>query len=59
MPELARFPSPRAKARFSASSFCGLTLRTASRSLRLLVKQHLLSNAAVLPGALSDFLSLG
>ena len=33
-----RFPSPRAKARFSASSFCALTSRTAGRLRRLLVK---------------------
>jgi hypothetical protein len=33
-----RFPTPRAKARFSASSFCALTSRTAGRLLRLLVK---------------------
>ena len=38
MSELASFPSPRAKARFSASSFCALTLKTAGRLLRLLVK---------------------
>jgi hypothetical protein len=33
-----RFLSPPAKARFSASSFCALTSRTAARLLRLLVK---------------------
>jgi hypothetical protein len=38
MPELARFPSPPAKVRFSAFSFCALTSRTVGRLLRLLVK---------------------
>ena len=38
MSELASFSEPRAKARFSASNFCALTLRTAGRLLRLLVK---------------------
>ena len=33
-----RFPSPRAKARFSASSFCALTSRTA-RSLAAIARE--------------------
>ena len=37
-PGWLRFPSPLAKARFSASSFCELTSRTAGRSPRLLAK---------------------
>jgi hypothetical protein len=38
MSELASFSESCAKARFNASSFCALTLRTAGRLLRLLVK---------------------
>jgi hypothetical protein len=38
MSELASFSESRAKARFSASSFCALTLRTPGRLLRLLAK---------------------
>ena len=37
-----RFPTPRAKARFSASSFCALTSRTAGHLLRLLAKPRFL-----------------
>ena len=37
-PSWLRFPSPLAKARFSASNFCELTSRTAGRSPRLLAK---------------------
>jgi hypothetical protein len=37
-----RFPTPRAKARFSASSFCALTSRTAGHLLRLLAKPKFL-----------------
>jgi hypothetical protein len=49
-----RFPSPRAKSRFSASSFCALTLED-GRSLAAIAREAniFLSNAAVLAGALS------
>jgi len=49
----ASFSEFRAKARFSASSFCALTLRTAGRLLRLLVKpRSSYRKAAVLAGAI-------